>query len=47
MKTLDEKLAALVEAAQAAADWMMEASPGTDQHERGVELQKAIDDITR
>jgi len=47
MKTLDEKIAALVAAAQSAADWMLEAPQGTDQHERGEELKKAVDDIIR
>lgn len=46
-KNLDEKIAKLVEVAVSAAQWMTDANPGTDQHERGLELQKAIDDVIR
>lgn len=33
-----------INACNAAIDWLTEAREGTDQHERGVELRKAMND---
>lgn len=45
-RNLDERIAALVEAAESACQWMEDSTEGSDQWERGKELRKAIRDVT-
>jgi len=39
----NERDARIISAAESAADWMCEASPGTDQFDRGLELRVALE----